>query len=205
MKNIFRYWAILSISVLLVWFLAFLNPVEAAPQGKMVVALSSDISTLDTQNHNIRIDYIIGWHLYDNLVMRNQKTLKIEPHLAESWKILDDNTWEFKLRKGITFDNGEPFNAECVKFTVERALDPKCPQRPTVSWVKEVRVIDDSTVHIITSKPYPVALERLANFQMLPAKWAKEKGNDYIATHANGTGPYRLKEWKRGINIVLEA
>jgi peptide/nickel transport system substrate-binding protein len=205
MKKIFRHWAILSISIHLVLVFAFLSQVEAAPQGKIVVALSSDISTLDTQNHNIRIDYIIGWHLYDNLVMRNQKTLKIEPHLAESWKILDDNTWEFKLRKGITFDNGERFNAECVKFSVERALDPKCPQRPTISWVKEVRVIDDSTVHIISSKPYPVALERLANFQMLPAKWVKEKGNEYVATHANGTGPYRLKEWKRGVNLVLEA
>ena len=100
MEKIFRHWAILSISILLVWVFAFLSQAEAGPQGKIVVALSSDVSTLDTQNHNIRIDYIIGWHLYDNLVMRNQKTLKIEPHLAESWKILDDNTWEFKLRKG---------------------------------------------------------------------------------------------------------
>ena len=192
---------------LVLWVAILILPVQpsAAPKGKLTVALSSDVGTLDPQNHNIRINYIAGWHLYDNLVMRDQKTLKINPHLAESWRIVDDNTWEFKLRRGVKFDNGEPFNAESVKFTIERGLDPKCPQRPTVSWVKEVKVIDDHTVRIITAKPYPVALDRLANYQILPAKWAKEKGADFIATNANGTGPYRLTEWKRGVHMILEA
>ncbi len=199
-----RQW---TLAALFIGFAGMMIPGQsfAAPKGKLVVALSSDVGTLDPQNHNIRINYIVSWHLYDNLVYRDQKTLKIGPHLAESWKIVDDLTWEFKLRKGIKFDNGEPFNAECVKYTIERGLDPKCPQRPTVSWVKEVRVLDDHTVRIITEKPYPVALDRLANYQILPAKWAKEKGADFIATNANGTGPYRLKEWKRGVHMILEA
>ena len=204
-KNGFRNGALGLISLLMIAFLACPGQLGAAPKGKLVAALSSDISSLDTQFHNIRINYIVGWHLYDNLVYRDQKTMQIVPHLAESWKLLDDNTWEFKLRKGVKFDNGEPFNAECVKFTIERGLDPKCPQRPSVSWVKEVKVVDDHTVRILSTQPYPVALQRLANFQMLPAKWLKEKGNDYFATHANGTGPYRLKEWKRGVHVILEA
>ena len=178
---------------------------SAAPKGKLTVALSSDVGTLDPQDHNIRINYSAGWHLYDNLVYRDQKTLKIGPHLAESWKIIDENTWEFKLRKGVKFDNGEPFTAESVKFTIERGQDPKCPQRPWVSWIKEVKILDDYTVRILTEKPYPVALDRLANYQMLPPKWVKEKGADFIATNANGTGPYRLKEWKRGVHMILEA
>jgi peptide/nickel transport system substrate-binding protein len=131
--------------------------------------------------------------------------MEIAPHLAESWKLLDDQTWEFKLRKGVKFENGELFNAESVKFTVERALEPKSPIRPSFSWIKEVRVIDDYTVRIISEKPYPPALERLVNFQMLPPKWVKEKGADAVAVQANGTGPYRLIEWKRGVQIVLEA
>jgi peptide/nickel transport system substrate-binding protein len=192
---------------LVIGLIALLLPGQApaAPKGKITVALSSDIGTLDPQNHNIRINYIAAWHLYDNLVYRDQKTLKIGPHLAESWKIIDDNTWEFKLRRGIKFDNGEPFNAESVKFTIERGLDPKCPQRPSVSWVKEVKILDDHTVRLLTDKPYPVALDRLANYQMLPPKWVKEKGVDFISTNANGTGPYRLKEWKRGVHMILEA
>lgn len=205
MKRLLRSGMVLAVFVLLAGVFAFPGQPWGAPKGKLVAAFSTDISTLDTQNHNIRVNYIVGWHLYDNLVQRDQKTMKIVPHLAESWKLLDDNTWEFKLRKGVKFDDGEPFNAECVKFTIERGLDPKCPQRPTISWIKEVKVVDDHTVRLISIKPYPVVLERLANFQMLPAKWVKEKGSDYVATHANGTGPYRLKEWKRGVHIILEA
>ncbi len=204
-KDKCRNGALGVISLAIIIFLTCPVQSLAAPKGKLVNALSSDISTLDPQNHNIRVNYIVGWHLYDNLVYRDQKTLKIGPHLAESWKLLDDNTWEFKLRKGIKFNNGEPFTAESVKFTVERGLDPKIPQRPSVSWVKEVKILDDYTVRIITDKPYPVALDRLANYQMLPPKWVKEKGVDFIATNANGTGPYRLKEWKRGVHVILEA
>ncbi|HXZ34576.1 MAG TPA: ABC transporter substrate-binding protein [Thermodesulfobacteriota bacterium] len=193
-----------AIFLMLAGLLIFPGPSSAAPQGSMTVALSSDISSLDTQYHNIRVNYIVGWNLYDNLVYRDQKTLKIGPHLAESWKLIDDNTWEFKLRRGIKFGDGEPFTAESVKFTIERGQDPKCPQRPYVSWIKEVKIIDDYTLRLISANPYPVALERLANFQMLPAKWLKEKGTDYFTTHANGTGPYRLKEWKRGVHVILE-
>jgi len=183
---------------------ALISPAWAVPKGKIVVALSSDISTLDTQGHNVRINYIVGWHLYDNLVIRDQKTLEIMPNLAESWRLIDDRTWEFKLRKGVKFDNGEPFNAECVKFTFERALEPKSPIRPSFSWVKEARVIDDHTIRVISQSPYPPALQRLVNFQILPPKWVQEKGND-ISTQASGTGPYRLKEWKRGVHLILEA
>ncbi len=68
-----------------------------------------------------------------------------------------------------------------------------------------MKIIDDYTVRLISANPYPVALDRLANFQMLPAKWLKEKGTEYFTTHANGTGPYRLKEWKRGVHVILEA
>ena len=201
----FRHPILIGFLALGLVFLVLPAQGAAAPKGKITVALSSDVGTLDPQNHNIRINYIACWHLYDNLVYRDQKTLKIGPHLAESWKIIDDHTWEFKLRRGIKFDNGEPFTAESVKFSIERGLDPKCPQRPIVSWVREVKILDEYTVRIISDKPYPVALERLANYQMVPPKWTKEKGADYLATNANGTGPYRLKEWKRGVHMILEA
>ena len=203
--QILKKWTLGGTILLLAVTLIFSGTLWAAPKGKIVCAMSSDIATLDTQHHNSRVSYIVGWHLYDNLVYRDQKTLKIGPHLAESWKLLDENTWEFKLRKGIRFDNGEPFNAASVKFTIERGQDPKCQQRAYVSWIKEVKIMDDYTVRFLCEVPYPVALERLSNFTMLPPKWLKEKGTEYFTTHANGTGPYRLKEWKRGVHVILEA
>ena len=106
-----KKWTWGSTILLLAGTFIFPSTVWAAPKGKIVCAMSSDIATLDTQHHNSRVSYIAGWHLYDNLVYRDQKTLKIGPHLAESWRLIDDKTWEFKLRKGIKFDNGEPFNA----------------------------------------------------------------------------------------------
>jgi len=190
---------VFAVSMLVGW-----SPTEAAPAGTLTIALSSDISTLDPQMHNVRINYLVGWQLYDNLVTRNQSTLEIIPHLAESWKVVDDHTWEFKLRRGIKFDDGEPFDAESVKFTFERALEAKSPIRSHFAYVKDIRVVDTHTVRIVTQAPYPALLQTVVNFQMLPPKWTRERGQD-IATQANGTGPYRLKEWKRGVHVVLEA
>ncbi len=63
-------------------------------------------------------------NIYDTLLQRDAN-LKIEPLLAESYKLIDDLTWEFKLRKGVKFHNGEDFNAAAVKFNLERLADPK--------------------------------------------------------------------------------
>jgi len=63
-------------------------------------------------------------HIYDRLLDRDPKTFKPKPMLAESWRIVNDTTWEFKLRKGVKFHNGEPFTAPSVKATIDYALDP---------------------------------------------------------------------------------
>ena len=70
-------------------------------------------------------------HIYDRLLDRDAKTLKPKPMLATGWKVVNDTTWEFTLRQGVKFHNGEPFNAHSVKATIEYALDPasKTPLR----------------------------------------------------------------------------
>src|SRR5256886_4324529 len=62
-------------------------------------------------------------HIYDRLLDRDAKTFKPKPMLAESWRIVNDTTWEFKLRRGVRFHNGEPFTAASVKATLDYALD----------------------------------------------------------------------------------
>ena len=72
-------------------------------------------------------------NIFDTLVMRDAQ-MRLVPGLAESWRAVDDTTWEFKLRSGVRFTNGEEFNAEAVKFTLERVLDPAA-RSPTVSYI----------------------------------------------------------------------
>jgi peptide/nickel transport system substrate-binding protein len=181
--------------------------VEDPPRDQTVImAFSSDITTLDPHDHILRLGIITMYHLFDNLVVRDLDTGKIIPHLATSWKIIDDTTWEFKLRHDVVFHNGEKFTAHTVKFNYDRVLDPanKLPQRGNHKEIKSVEVVDDYTVRFKTHRPYPIMLERMQNFQMLPEKYFKEKGKAYIAEHPVGTGPYKFVHWIRGRELLFE-
>jgi peptide/nickel transport system substrate-binding protein len=65
------------------------------------------------------------------------------PELAESWTLVNDTTWQFTLRRGVVFHDGEPFNAEAVRFTIERVLDPsqKSPERANMGEIAKVEAI----------------------------------------------------------------
>src|SRR5439155_873460 len=83
--------------------------------------------------------------------------------------VLHDATWEFKLRRGVKFHNGEPLTAEDVKYSFDRVTEPgkekkKSPQYGNIRAIKEVRIVDPDTIHIVTDKPFPLLLERLVYF-----------------------------------------
>jgi len=130
---------------------------------------------------------------------------------ATSWKALNDTTWEFKLRKGVKFHNGDPLTAEDVKFSVERVIEPgkekkKSPQYGNIRAIKEVRIVDAETLHIVTDKPFPLLLERLVFFPVVPKKHIEKVGDEAFGTTAAvGTGPWKFVEWKRDQYIRLEA
>ena len=193
----------LAISVVVVFGAA----AQRAPKGQVVVALGADVPTLDPHMHNIRGMLIVGWQLFDNLISRDPTTMKPVPHLAESWRLVDELTWEFRLRHGVKFHNGEPFNAATVKYNFERVLKPeqKSPQRGNIDWIARVDVVDDYTVRLITKEPHPIVPERLTNFQMVPAVYTKEVGDLGLAKRPVGTGPYKFVSWTKGQQVVLEA
>jgi len=149
-------------------------------------------------------------HIYDRLLDRDARTLKPKPMLATGWKIVNDTTWEFKLRKGVKFHNGEPFTAASVKATIDYALDPatKSHFATAAYWglVKEVQVVDDYTVRFVTKQPWPNLVDSasLTNSLMLPAKALKELGPARLAEKPIGTGPFRFVEWRRDERLVLE-
>lgn len=173
---------------------------------ELVVAFDSDVPTMDPHMHNEPNAITTNWHIFDSLLFLS-RDLKIEPGLAESYEQKDELTWIFKLRKGVTFHNGEEFNADAVKFSLERVLNEKqkSPQRGNISAIAAVNVIDPYTVEIKTKEPYNLLPHRLFYLSIVPPKYVQEVGDQGFAQKPVGTGPYKFVEWVKGDKIVLEA
>ena len=107
--------------------------------------------------------------------------LKLQPGLATKWEYLDDNKrLRFTLRQGVKFHNGEPFNADAVKFTFDRLLGAegaKGPQKSNYDSIGEVKVVDENTVDFILKQPDPVLLTKLAGYgaMIVPPKYIQER------------------------------
>jgi peptide/nickel transport system substrate-binding protein len=145
-------------------------------------------------------------HIHDGLTWTD-RDLTVKPHLAERWETVDPTTWRFYLRKGVKFHNGEPFNAEAVKFTIDRAMDKNRPyaRRGRIGLVKQVTVVDEYTVEIKTNGPFPLLPRGLRDIVMEPPRYIREKGDDWASQHPVGTGPFKLVSWTPNDRVVLEA
>ena len=183
---------------------------HAQPKDTLTVALPSHAPTLDPAMHFERVGILVNINMFDSLLHRSTK-LEYEPGLATSWKALNETTWEFKLRKGVKFHNGDTLTAEDVKFSIERVTEPgkekkKSPQYGNIRAIKEVRIVDADTVHVVTDRPFPLLLERLVFFPIVPKKHVEKVGDDAFGSTAPvGTGPWKFVEWKRDQHIKLEA
>src|SRR5438093_1555673 len=121
--------AVLVLAIVLVWPLAAV----AAPSGKVVIAQGVDPTTLDMMNQQEQPASNVGAQMFDMLVERDQ-SLKLVPALAvELPKLVNPTTWEIKLRKGVKFHNGEDFNADSVRFSLERLANPANKLRGSTS------------------------------------------------------------------------
>ncbi|MEM7735608.1 MAG: ABC transporter substrate-binding protein [Deinococcota bacterium] len=146
-------------------------------------------------------------NVYDTLLRRDPETLETIPWLATSYTVVDDNTFELTLREDVTFHNGEPFDAEAVKFTFDYVLNPDNGSmwEPRFNRISEVEIIDDFTVRILTSEPFPVLLDNLAgtDIMILAPDYVAEVGIEEASRAPVGTGPYRFVEWVRGESLSL--
>ena len=150
-------------------------------------------------------------HVFDTLTWSGDQ-LQIEPGLAESWKPLDATTWEFKLRRGVKFHDGSDFTAEDVKFSIERIPTVSGPNPTTiyVRRVKETKIVDPYTVHIVTDGPAPTLPNDFIRLFIVSSKAAagltKDNANEAFNTGraAVGTGPFRFVSWTPKDQLVLE-
>jgi peptide/nickel transport system substrate-binding protein len=179
-----------------------------AKKDTLTVAFSTKFDSLDqyksTQRENINLGYLI----WDVLVERDPKTGKILPHVADSWHVVNPTTWEFKIHPGIRFHNGNPLTAESVRFTLmDRILaaDQKSPQAGNYKWIKDVQAVNDHTLRIVTTEPYPLVLERMNVVYIYDPAYTKQAGDDVVAAKPMGSGPYKFVEWQKGSKVVLTA
>ena len=179
-----------------------LSGAARAQEKALTIALTADAVILDPHAANELTGNIMFYHFYDPLVARTPE-LGFEPGLAESWQVVDDTTWVFKLRKGVKFHNGDELKASDVVFTFERLK--KALMSNLVANIASSRAIDDYTVEIKTPKPYAVLHMALAEVLIVSEKYTKATGDEQMGLKPMGTGPYKLAEWVKEDRIVLAA
>ena len=166
-------------------------------------ANDGDANSMDPYTRSETFLLTFTQNFYDPLVRRN-RDLKVEPALAERWEQPDPRTWRFHLRHNVKFQEGQPFTADDVVFSYNRAVGPGSQINAYFQAVKEVKKIDDYTVDFITAEPDPIFLEEITQWVVMSKAWCEEHNateaadltkstENYATRHANGTGPFILQ------------
>jgi peptide/nickel transport system substrate-binding protein len=177
---------------------------QGGAQGTLILAHYEENLTLDvTAGTQRSLLGVVRMLMFDPLIRRDARG-RFQPALAESWRQVAPTSWEFKLRQGVKFHNGEPFDAQSVKFTVERLLDPKRLTAQGFLWtgLKSVDIVDPYLVRINTVAPMGPFLANMALGAMLPPK---VYNTETFATNPIGTGPFKFVKWTRGDRLEMEA
>ncbi|GAK01406.1 glutathione ABC transporter substrate-binding protein [Geomicrobium sp. JCM 19055] len=180
----------------------------SAGGDQFVLALSSDIVSLDPQETTDVPSSQVSTNIYENL-LEHDNNMELQPVLAESYEMVDDLTWEFQIREGVTFHDGEELNADAVVKNFERLLDPDNakPRANMFELVEEITAIDEYTVEFTTSEPFAPLDAHLAHSAaaiISPAAIdADENGDALLSVNAAGTGSFELDEWVQGNEIRL--
>ena len=199
------------LTVVLLWT----SPVAAQPaRYVVVVGMEAEPPGLDPGQalglHTLRVTY----QIFETLVTTPDESTDVVPGLAESWQTSPDGlTWTFKLRRGVRFHDGTPLDAQAVKFTFDRVIDPGHPHAKSGKWsfvvgylssVKSVDAVDPLTVQLNLKYPTAslLALLALPNCAIVsPTAFAKAP--DDFNQQPVGSGRYRFESWDRGSRLVL--
>jgi len=180
---------------------------QAAPAQTEIKRLKysrgGDVTTFDLFNTSFIAPMIVTKCIQDTLVLQNNNG-EFSPYVATKWESNADGTeWTFWLRDDVKFSDGTPMTAKDVKASYEYPLNNNVQASSTFASLKEVQIIDDYTVKFIYSAPCGTILSDLWNYPMTCAANV-EKGPDTMATAPIGSGPYKIKEWNPGKNVIMD-
>jgi peptide/nickel transport system substrate-binding protein len=201
---------------------AFLSAVAFAALGAfslaagavtLKIANQGDALSLDPHSLNESLQISVNENVYESLTTRG-KTFKLEPQLATAWKQTAPTVWHFDLRKNVQFHDGTPFTADDVIFSYERAKGEGSDMKSYVGVIKEIKKLNDHSIDVVTSTPFPILPELFTHFNIMSKKWCeanqatrpvdRRKGIENAASfRANGTGPYRVRERQPNVRTTF--
>ncbi len=192
--------------------LSFGATTDAKAEKVFRYATTGDILGLDPQANNEGPTNTMKGNLYGRLVHR-KPDLSLDPDLAKSWEQIDEVTWRFHLRDGVTFHNGNAFNADDVVYSFTRQKQESSSMAFVLATVEAVNKVDDMTVDMITKGPDPILMLNMPNFYIVDKEWVEANNGfevidvsgstNFMNANANGTGPFKLVEWVQDNRIVL--
>jgi peptide/nickel transport system substrate-binding protein len=210
-----KKWCVVLFVIVFIWPLLAFSSDNPVTGGTLIWGRGGDSVNLDLAQATDGESIKAGIQVLENLVIFGKDSMDVEPQLAESWTVSDDGmTWTFKLRKGVRFHDGTPFNAKAVYDSFARIIDKSHPFHGYGKWVylslslgqvSEIKVIDDYTIALLTQKPYAPLLNNLALWLcpiLSPKAMAEHK--DQIGLHPVGTGPFKFVKWVKDDQIILE-
>jgi peptide/nickel transport system substrate-binding protein len=182
---------------------------QTTAKTTLVIAQSADLTKLDPHFSTSVHDISVSFNVFDKLINRHPDG-KLYPELATEWKLLNPTTWQFKLRPGVKFHNGDPLTSADVKFSIERALDPnmKASQVRTIfTTVDRIEVPDPQTVNFLMKQPDPLLPARLAYYggQIMPKAYAERVGPEEFNAKPIGSGPIKFVEWVKDDRATFDA
>ncbi|HEY3848782.1 MAG TPA: ABC transporter substrate-binding protein [Acetobacteraceae bacterium] len=191
--------------------IVFVVPPAAAASFRW--ANDGDVATMDPDMLQETVQLSFLSNIYEPLVRRD-KDLKLEPALATSWEHTSPTVWRFHLRADVKFQDGSPFTADDVLFSLKRIQAQTSAMRAPMSMVKEARKVDDLTVDFETVHPDPILPQEVTNFLIMSKAWCDAHGSDepvllgkadnYAVHNAMGTGPYKLVSREPDRKTVVE-
>ena len=164
--------------------------------------------SLDPAGYRGRETETLIRNMFDGLVTRTRDG-KVVPEMAEKWQLINPTTYEFTLRQGIKFHNGDPLTADDVVFTFKRVLEKgglggkSSPRKGLLGPLAKAEKAGDNKVRFVLDKPFPTLLQALVHFQIVPQKYIEKVGVDGFGKKPVGAGPFKFVRGKLDSEVVL--